>query len=133
VWNLNRPTRYNDSAADNAHQNPKLSIVVLIGPSGSGKSTFARKHFLPTEVISSDACRALISHDENVRPSRTTPSNYCTISHQSVLLWDGWRCSMRPACNPRLVIPCVDNVFAKEREAGTRVGTCVSIIHKPFH
>ena len=33
---------------------PKLSLVVLIGPSGSGKSTFARKHFLPTEVLSSD-------------------------------------------------------------------------------
>lgn len=44
---------------------PKLSLVVLIGPSGSGKSTFARKHFLPTEVISSDACRAMVSDDEN--------------------------------------------------------------------
>jgi protein phosphatase len=44
---------------------PKLSLVVLIGPSGSGKSTFARKHFLPTEVLSSDACRALVSDEEN--------------------------------------------------------------------
>ena len=44
---------------------PKLSLVVLIGASGSGKSTFARKHFLPTEVISSDACRAMVSDDEN--------------------------------------------------------------------
>ncbi len=44
---------------------PNLSLVVLIGPSGSGKSTFARKHFLPTEVISSDACRAMVSDDEN--------------------------------------------------------------------
>src|SRR5437588_9718436 len=43
---------------------PKLSLVVLIGPSGSGKSTFARKHFLPTEVLSSDACRALVSDEE---------------------------------------------------------------------
>jgi protein phosphatase len=39
---------------------PKLSLVVLIGPSGSGKSTFARKHFLPTEILSSDACRAMV-------------------------------------------------------------------------
>jgi len=46
-------------------QIPNLSLVVLIGPSGSGKSTFARKHFLPTEVLSSDACRALVSDDEN--------------------------------------------------------------------
>jgi len=44
---------------------PKLSLVVLIGPSGSGKSTFARKHFLPTEVLSSDVCRGLVSDDEN--------------------------------------------------------------------
>src|SRR4051812_5036981 len=44
---------------------PKLSLVVLIGASGSGKSTFARKHFLPTEVLSSDACRGLVSDDEN--------------------------------------------------------------------
>ncbi|MBX7106240.1 MAG: polynucleotide kinase-phosphatase [Gemmataceae bacterium] len=44
---------------------PKLSLVVLIGPSGSGKSTFARKHFLRSEVISSDYCRGLVSDDEN--------------------------------------------------------------------
>ena len=44
---------------------PELSLVVLVGASGSGKSTFARKHFLPTEVISSDYCRALVSDDEN--------------------------------------------------------------------
>src|SRR5882762_9001149 len=44
---------------------PNLSLVVLIGPSGSGKSTFARKHFLPTEILSSDACRAMVSDAEN--------------------------------------------------------------------
>jgi polynucleotide kinase-phosphatase len=44
---------------------PELSLVLLVGTSGSGKSTFARKHFLPTEVISSDYCRALVSDDEN--------------------------------------------------------------------
>ena len=44
---------------------PNLSLVVLIGPSGSGKSTFARQHFLPTEVLSSDYCRGLVSDDEN--------------------------------------------------------------------
>jgi protein phosphatase len=44
---------------------PELSLVVLIGASGSGKTSFARKHFLPTEVLSSDACRALVSDDEN--------------------------------------------------------------------
>src|SRR4051812_30251413 len=44
---------------------PNLSLVVLIGPSGSGKSTFVRKHFRPTEILSSDACRAFVSDDEN--------------------------------------------------------------------
>ena len=43
---------------------PELCLVVLVGPSGSGKSTFARKHFKPTEVISSDFCRGLVSDDE---------------------------------------------------------------------
>jgi protein phosphatase len=44
---------------------PELSLVVLVGASGSGKSTFARQHFLPTEILSSDYCRALVSDDEN--------------------------------------------------------------------
>lgn len=44
---------------------PELSLVALVGVSGSGKSTFARKHFKPTEVISSDFCRGLVSDDEN--------------------------------------------------------------------
>ncbi len=44
---------------------PELSLVVLVGISGSGKSTFAARHFAPTEVISSDACRALVGDDPN--------------------------------------------------------------------
>jgi protein phosphatase len=48
---------------------PELSLVVLIGPSGCGKSTFARKHFKPTEVMSSDSFRALVSDDENDQSS----------------------------------------------------------------
>jgi protein phosphatase len=46
---------------------PELSLVVLVGASGSGKSTFARTHFLPTEVVSSDFCRGLVSDDENAQ------------------------------------------------------------------
>ncbi|KRD22744.1 MULTISPECIES: polynucleotide kinase-phosphatase [unclassified Streptomyces] len=42
-----------------------LSLVVLVGASGAGKSTFARRHFKPTEIISSDFCRGLVSDDEN--------------------------------------------------------------------
>jgi protein phosphatase len=43
---------------------PELSLVLLVGPSGSGKSTFAKRHFLPTEIVSSDACRAVVCDDE---------------------------------------------------------------------
>jgi len=44
---------------------PELSLVLLVGPSGSGKSTFSRRHFRPSEVVSSDDCRVLVSDDEN--------------------------------------------------------------------
>lgn len=44
---------------------PEFSLVILVGTSGAGKSTFARTHFKPTEIISSDQCRGLVSDDEN--------------------------------------------------------------------
>lgn len=44
---------------------PELCLVLLVGASASGKSSFARKHFLSTEVISSDFCRAILADDEN--------------------------------------------------------------------
>ncbi|GAT66122.1 polynucleotide kinase-phosphatase [Planomonospora sphaerica] len=44
---------------------PEMSLVVLVGVSGSGKSTFARRHFAPTQVVSSDFCRGLVADDEN--------------------------------------------------------------------
>jgi protein phosphatase len=43
---------------------PDFSLVVLIGATGAGKSTFAARHFLPTEVVSSDRCRALVCDSE---------------------------------------------------------------------
>ena len=39
------------------------SVVVLAGPAGSGKSTFAREHFRPEDVVSSDECRRLVAGD----------------------------------------------------------------------
>jgi protein phosphatase len=44
---------------------PELSLVALVGVSGSGKSSFAARHFLSTEVLSSDFCRGLVSDNEN--------------------------------------------------------------------
>ncbi len=43
---------------------PKTSLVVLCGSAGCGKSSFAQRHFRPTQVVSSDYCRALIADDE---------------------------------------------------------------------
>ena len=42
---------------------PEQCLVLLVGASGSGKSTFAARHFLATEVVSSDVCRGLVSDD----------------------------------------------------------------------
>jgi polynucleotide kinase-phosphatase len=52
------------STLDSNIEIPDFSLVVLIGSTGSGKSRFAAKQFLPTEVISSDYCRALVSDSE---------------------------------------------------------------------
>jgi protein phosphatase len=43
---------------------PEFCLVLLIGASGSGKSSFARTHFKPTEIVSSDWARGLVSDDE---------------------------------------------------------------------
>jgi predicted kinase len=44
---------------------PEDAMLVLIGPSGAGKSTFAARHFLPSQVLSSDALRAMVADDPN--------------------------------------------------------------------
>lgn len=42
---------------------PSCAVLMLVGPSGAGKSTFAARHFLPTEILASDDCRARIADD----------------------------------------------------------------------
>lgn len=42
-------------------------MVLLIGVAASGKSTFARRHFAPTEILSSDALRAVITDDPHAQ------------------------------------------------------------------
>lgn len=44
---------------------PEFSLVLLIGPGSAGKTTFARKHFLPTQILSSDVFRGMVCDDEN--------------------------------------------------------------------
>ncbi len=58
---------------------PELSLVVLVGISGSGKSTFARRHFRPTQVLSSDVCRGLVADDENDQAA--TPAAFDVLHH----------------------------------------------------
>ena len=48
----------------NRIQLPPNALVMLLGPAGSGKSTFARRHFLESQIVSSDECRRLVSDDE---------------------------------------------------------------------
>ncbi|MCL2091303.1 MAG: polynucleotide kinase-phosphatase [Micrococcales bacterium] len=42
-----------------------MGLVLLVGISGSGKSTFGARHFAPSQVVSSDFCRALVCDDAN--------------------------------------------------------------------
>jgi protein phosphatase len=58
-------------------QIPELCLVVLIGASGSGKSTFAKRHFKPTEVLSSDICRGWVSDDDNNQAA--TPDAFAVL------------------------------------------------------
>ena len=50
---------------------PEFSMVLMVGPTSSGKSTFARKHFLNTEIVASDDCRATVSDDPNNQSAST--------------------------------------------------------------
>jgi len=46
---------------------PIDAMVLLIGVAASGKSTFASRHFAATEILSSDALRAVITDDPHAQ------------------------------------------------------------------
>jgi protein phosphatase len=50
---------------------PALSLVVTVVASAFNKSTFARRHFRPTEVLSSDSFRAMVADDETEQSATT--------------------------------------------------------------
>jgi protein phosphatase len=55
-------------------------LVVLIGASGSGKSTLAARHFAASEILSSDAFRAIVSGDES--DQRATRAAFSILHRQ---------------------------------------------------
>ena len=44
---------------------PANALVICCGPAASGKTTFAERNFRPTQIVSSDKCRALVGDDED--------------------------------------------------------------------
>jgi len=63
---------------------PCDALVVLCGPAACGKSTFARRHFLGTEIVSSDRCRAMLADDEDCQwvSGRAFEVFYTLIGHR---------------------------------------------------
>ncbi|HLH60905.1 MAG TPA: AAA family ATPase [Ktedonobacteraceae bacterium] len=68
-------------------QVPHRTLLVLCGPAGSGKSTFAAQRFIPTSIVSSDHCRAMICDDENNQQvNRDTFDLFHYIIHKRLFL-----------------------------------------------
>jgi protein phosphatase len=78
---------------------PDLALVVLVGASGSGKSTFARRHFRPTQVLSSDFFRGLVADDENDQAA--TPDAFDVLHYVAAARLRAGRLTVVDATNVR--------------------------------
>src|SRR4051794_23007229 len=67
---------------------PELSLVLLVGPSGCGKSTFARRHFRPSEIVSSDFYRGVVCDDES---NQAASRDAFALVHEVVARRLAWR------------------------------------------
>jgi protein phosphatase len=81
------------------------SLIVLVGAAGSGKSTFAARWFDPSEVLSSDAFREILTGDAS--DQRATKKAF-SIIHREV--------TKRLAAG-RTVVVDATNVEARARRA----------------
>ena len=78
---------------------PELALVVLVGASGSGKSSFARRHFRPTQVLSSDFFRGLVADDENDQAA--TPDAFDVLHYAAATRLRAGRLTVVDATNVR--------------------------------
>lgn len=76
---------------------PEPCVVVLIGAAGAGKSTLAARHFAPSEILSSDAFRAMVSGDES--DQRATRTAFSILHRQLAKRLLGGRTTVIDATN----------------------------------
>jgi protein phosphatase len=88
---------------------PDLCLILLIGASSAGKSTFAKQHFIPSEIVSSDACRRMVADDEN---DQSASADAFRLVHHIV--------SMRLR-RGRLTVVDATNLWADDRKALLRI------------
>ena len=73
------------------------TLVVLVGAAGSGKSTFAARHFAPSEVLSSDAFREILTGD--AADQRATKTAFSIIHREVSKRLAGGRTAVVDATN----------------------------------
>jgi len=60
---------------------PIPALILPVAPAGAGKSTFLATHFRPSQIVSSDHCRAIICDDE---ANQTCSGDAFALLHQIV-------------------------------------------------